>query len=181
MEAKCEPVKKYKGVCEKCTNKPVESPNRVGRYCEMAVSPTRSHLLCLFMCFHCIFVVFSSSFQAGVPHWSVKVGKHNENLTKMHQKKDWQKRSIIRGIHVYILEPLSFVLDISPIFVNLRRSQNLKKQNPFRFDTYTVTSNLCGFFFLQIFVAFSSELYLINEIFTKYLTPLCKVSRWVVP
>ena len=46
IEAKCEPVKKYKQACEKRTREPVKFPYGVGRYCDMAVSPTRSHLLC---------------------------------------------------------------------------------------------------------------------------------------
>ena len=45
IKAKCKPMKKYKGAHEKHTSKPVKSPYGVGRYCEMAVSPTRSHLL----------------------------------------------------------------------------------------------------------------------------------------
>ena len=45
MGAKCEPVKKYKQAHEKRTSEPVKSPYGVGRYCDMAVSPTRSHLL----------------------------------------------------------------------------------------------------------------------------------------
>ena len=47
IEAKCEPVKKYKQARKKCTSKPMKSPYGVGCYCDMAVSPTRSHLLCL--------------------------------------------------------------------------------------------------------------------------------------
>ena len=31
----------------KCTGEPVKSPYGAGRYCDMAVSSTRSHLLCL--------------------------------------------------------------------------------------------------------------------------------------
>ena len=45
IEAKCKPVKKYKRAHDKCTSKPMKSPYGVGRYCNMAVSPTRSHLL----------------------------------------------------------------------------------------------------------------------------------------
>ena len=45
IEAKCKPVKKYKGAREKLTSEPVKSP--YGLYCDMAVSPTRSHLLWL--------------------------------------------------------------------------------------------------------------------------------------
>ena len=45
IEAKCKPVKKYKGAREKHTSELVKSPYGVGRYCDMAVSPTRSHLL----------------------------------------------------------------------------------------------------------------------------------------
>ena len=45
IEAKCKPVKKYKQTREKRTSEPVKSPYGVGRYCDMAVSPTRSHLL----------------------------------------------------------------------------------------------------------------------------------------
>ena len=45
IEAKCKPVKKYKRDREKRTSKPVKSPYGVGRYWDMAVSPTRSHLL----------------------------------------------------------------------------------------------------------------------------------------
>ena len=44
---KRKPVKKYKRAPEKRTSKPVKSPYGVGRYCDMAVSPTRSHLLCM--------------------------------------------------------------------------------------------------------------------------------------
>ena len=47
IEAKCEPMKKYKRACEKRMSKPVKSTYGVGRYCDMAVSPTRSHLLCI--------------------------------------------------------------------------------------------------------------------------------------
>ena len=47
IEAKCKPVKKYKWVREKRTSEPVKSPYGVGRYCEMAVFLTRSHLLWL--------------------------------------------------------------------------------------------------------------------------------------
>ena len=46
IKAKCKPVKTYKRACEKCTSKPVKSPYGVRRYCDMAVCPTRSHLLC---------------------------------------------------------------------------------------------------------------------------------------
>ena len=46
IKAKCEPVKKYKWACEKHTSEPVKSPYGGGRYCDMTVSPTRSHLLC---------------------------------------------------------------------------------------------------------------------------------------
>jgi len=52
IEAKCEPVKKYKRACENCASKPVKSLYRVGRYCDMAVSPTRSHWLCFPLPFH---------------------------------------------------------------------------------------------------------------------------------
>ena len=45
IKAKCEPVKKYKGTREKHTSESVKSPYGVGLYCDMAVSPTRSHLL----------------------------------------------------------------------------------------------------------------------------------------
>ena len=45
IKAKCKPVKKYKRACEKRTREPLKSPYRVGRYYDMAVSPTRSHLL----------------------------------------------------------------------------------------------------------------------------------------
>ena len=45
IKAKCEPLKKYKGACEKRTREPVKSPYGVGHYYDMAVSPTRSHLL----------------------------------------------------------------------------------------------------------------------------------------
>jgi hypothetical protein len=45
IEAKCKPVKKYKRANEKRTSDPVKSPYGVGLYCDVAVSPTRSHLL----------------------------------------------------------------------------------------------------------------------------------------
>ena len=45
IEAKCKPLKKYKQAHEKRTCEPVKSPFGVGHYCDMAVSPTRSHLL----------------------------------------------------------------------------------------------------------------------------------------
>ena len=45
IEVKCKPEKKYKQACEKRTSKPVKSPYGVGHYCDIAVSPTRSHLL----------------------------------------------------------------------------------------------------------------------------------------
>ena len=45
IEAKCEPVKKYKRASEKCTSQPVKSPYGVGRYCDIAVSHTRSHII----------------------------------------------------------------------------------------------------------------------------------------
>ena len=45
IEVKCEPVEKYKRAPEKRMSEPVKSPCGVGRYCNMAVSPTRSHLL----------------------------------------------------------------------------------------------------------------------------------------
>ena len=45
IEAKCKPVKKYKRAREKRTSETVKSPFGVGRYCDMAVSPTISHLL----------------------------------------------------------------------------------------------------------------------------------------
>ena len=45
IEVQCESVKKYKQAREKCTSEPVKSPYGVGHYCDMAVSPTRSHLL----------------------------------------------------------------------------------------------------------------------------------------
>jgi hypothetical protein len=38
-------VKKYKRAPEKRMRKPVKSPYGEGRYCDMSVSPTRSHLL----------------------------------------------------------------------------------------------------------------------------------------
>ena len=47
IEVKCKPVKKYKQAREKHTSEPVKSPYGVGHYCDMAVSPTRSHLLWL--------------------------------------------------------------------------------------------------------------------------------------
>ena len=47
IEAKCKPVKKYKQACEIRTSKSLKSPYGVGRYSDMAVSPTRSHLLCM--------------------------------------------------------------------------------------------------------------------------------------
>ena len=49
IEAKCKPVKKYKQANEKRKSEPVESPYGVGRYCDMAISPTISHLLWLRM------------------------------------------------------------------------------------------------------------------------------------
>ena len=45
IEAKCKPVKKYKRAREKHMSESVKSPYEVGHYCDMAVSPTRSHLL----------------------------------------------------------------------------------------------------------------------------------------
>ena len=47
IKAKCEPMKKYKGACEKDMSKPMKSPYGVGGYCDMAVPPTRSHFLWL--------------------------------------------------------------------------------------------------------------------------------------
>ena len=47
IEMKCKLVKKYKQASEKPTSEPVKSPLGVGRYSDMAVSPTRSHLLCM--------------------------------------------------------------------------------------------------------------------------------------
>ena len=47
IEANCEPMKKYKQACENRTNEPVKYPYGVGRYCDMALPPTRSHLLWL--------------------------------------------------------------------------------------------------------------------------------------
>ena len=44
IKAKCEPVKKYKRAREKGAIEPVKSPYGVERYCDMTVSPTRSHL-----------------------------------------------------------------------------------------------------------------------------------------
>ena len=49
IEAKCKPVKKYKQANEKRKCEPVESPYGVERYCDMAISPTISHLLWLRM------------------------------------------------------------------------------------------------------------------------------------
>jgi hypothetical protein len=45
IKAKCEPMKKYKRAPEKRMSEPVKFPYGVGRYWDMAVSPTRSHLL----------------------------------------------------------------------------------------------------------------------------------------
>ena len=45
IKAKCEPVKKYKGTREKHISEPMKYPFGVEHYCDMAVSPTRSHLL----------------------------------------------------------------------------------------------------------------------------------------
>ena len=47
IEAKCEPMKKYKPAREKRTNEPVKFPNGVGSYWDMVVSPTRSHFTML--------------------------------------------------------------------------------------------------------------------------------------
>ena len=49
IEAKCELVEKYKRACENCASKPVKSLYRVGRYCDLVVSPTRTHLLWSFL------------------------------------------------------------------------------------------------------------------------------------
>ena len=49
IEVKCKPVKKYKRAPEKRMSEPVKSPYGVGHYCDMAVSPTRSHLLCIWL------------------------------------------------------------------------------------------------------------------------------------
>ena len=46
IEAKCEPVKKYNQALEKHM-RACEIPYGVGHYCDMVVSPTRSHLLSL--------------------------------------------------------------------------------------------------------------------------------------
>ena len=45
IEAKCNPDVKYKQACEKRTSELVKSPYGVGLYCDMSVSPSRSHLL----------------------------------------------------------------------------------------------------------------------------------------
>ena len=45
IEEKWEPMKKYKWAHEKHTSKPVKSPYGVGRYCDIAVSHTRSHII----------------------------------------------------------------------------------------------------------------------------------------
>ena len=47
IEAKCEPLIKYKRSCETRMIEPVKSPYGVGGYCDMAIPPTRSHLLWL--------------------------------------------------------------------------------------------------------------------------------------
>ena len=56
IEAKCDPVKKYKRAREKHMSESVKSPYEVGHYCDMAVSPTRSHLLWwyLLLCFSAV-------------------------------------------------------------------------------------------------------------------------------